>query len=155
MRLLGYIALLGGLFYAFVLYAKSRITMSISLAKLNIPQLISVMSKGSQAVLKTDLDLKVKNDNAFTIRASDLNVQIFYEGVLIAKSENKPSKRIIVLAKSEASFIHTLDVILSQQFFGIIGDLKSGQPLALNYIVRIRLFGIPITYKNKFTYTKQ
>ncbi len=158
MRLLGYIVLLGGLFYAFVLYAKSRIKIGVSLAKLDIGKLIGVINTGGniggKAILKTDLEIKVENGNTFTIRASDLSVQIFHQGTLIAQSAGKSSEKIIVLPKYEAEFIHTLDVVLSDEFFSVIKALKSGQPLVLQYIVRIKLFGIPIKYKDNFTYTK-
>jgi len=154
MRLLGYIALLAGLFYAFVLYAKSKIELSVSLAKLDITKLIAIMTSGGKAILTTDLDINVKNDNAFTIRASRLNVEIFYQETLIAKSAMGGPQKIVILPKYEDHFIHTLDVILSQKFFDVIKTLKSGEPLILQYIIRLRLFGIPITYKDNFTYTK-
>jgi len=154
MRLLGFIALLGGLFYAFVLYAKSKIKFSVSLAKLSLPNILTVATTGQQAILKTGLEIKVENDNAFTITASNLNVEIYHQGVLIAKSSAPSSEKIVILPKYEAKFLHTLDLILSQQFFQVIKELKSGEPLVLQYVIRIKLFGIPIKYSDNFTYTK-
>ncbi len=154
MRLLGYIVVLGGLFYAFVLYAKSQIELSVSLAKLDISKLIMSVGAGQAAILKAALEIKVKNENAFTITASNLDVEIFYQGSLIAASSTPSSEKIVILPKYEAQFIHTIDLILSKKFFSVIKTLKSGQPLVLQYIIRIRLFGIPIRYEDNFTYIK-
>lgn len=154
MRLLGYIVLLGALFYAFVLYAKSKIKISVSLAKLDVAKLLSVIATGGKAILKTDLEMKVVNDNVFSITASNLKVQIFHKGVLIAQSTDIGPEKIVILPKVETEFIHTLDVILSQQFFDVIKTLKSGEPLVLQYIIQLKLFGIPVKYQDNFTYIK-
>ncbi len=154
MRILGFIALLAGLAYAFILYTKSKIEVSVDLAKLDIAKVAAALAGIGEGKLKWAVDINVKNNSRITLRASGLDAKIYHQGTLIAKSAEVSPEEIIILPGAEEKIIHTLDVILSEQFFDLAQAFKSGQPLVLQYVVRIKLFGIPVKFKDNFTYTK-
>lgn len=155
MRILGYILLIGGLFYAFILYAKSKIKFDISLDKLDLAGILAAAISGDVPTLKTFLNINVKNDNPFTISFSNLDVKLFYQGSQVAQSVDVSAEKIVILPKLDQDFTHVLQITLSQAFLEALKTLKSGQPLVLQYVVKLRLFGIPIpAYKDNFTYIK-
>ncbi len=151
MRIVGYIALALGLFYTFILYAKSKIKFALSLDDLNVKGNIL---KGESLTLNTLLKIDIANDNAFTISFSRLDITLFYKGEQIAKSTEVSKEKIVILPKLEEDFTHNLEFTLTQVFFDALQSQMQGKPLVIQYEVRMRLFGIPVPkFKNSFTYT--
>ena len=154
MRLFGYIALFLSLAYAFALYVKSKIKLTVSLDRLDLAGLVVSAIQRDLQPLRTFFNINIKNENAFNISFSDLDIMIFYNGVLVARSATISATRNIILPKLDEDFSHALDVTLSKQLFQALKALKDGQPLTLQYIVKVKLFGIPLpfTFKDDFEY---
>ncbi len=136
----------------FVNFAKRRVEIDVKIKEVDIKKFLSLLLQ-NKAVLDTELAITVKNDNTFPILINKLYIELYSKGNLIAKSE-KESKRIIIPANSMFEIKHNLYLFLTQSFFELIDKLKSGESLLMDYVIKVRIFGFPMTFEKQFHYIK-
>lgn len=86
----------------------------------------------------------IENQNPFPIVFSDLYVKLFYNGELIARSEQIDKSWHIVPIRNKTEFNHEMRV------FAAITKVK--QPITIDYEIDVRIFGFKInTIKDSYT----
>ena len=109
--------------------------------------LSSVMEK--KPTIKVGARITVHNTNFFASPVSDLNIDIYDEDTLIARSIGT-SKRLIIKKEQYNSFTHSFDVFISALLLDKIKQVQAGQPIKFTYKIKGRVFGLPVKFKNQY-----
>ena len=151
-RLLFILILIIGFVCVFVNFAKRKVNIDVKISDIDIKKFLGLLLK-NEGVLDTELTINIQNDNTFPLLINRLYIELYSKGNLIAKSE-KESNRIIIPANSIFEIKHNLYVFVTQAFFELINKLKSGESLLMDYVVKVRIFGFPVTFEKQFRYIK-
>ncbi len=141
----------------FVLWIKklySCLNFKFDIDKLDLSTLkLSDISKSNITVrLKTKICIDNCNNVGFNFK--DLRVYLYYKNSLIAKTSEieQNVKTVYINKRSNACFYEYVDLIVNENSIKLAALIKLGQHENIDYIFKIRFFGIPITYRGTYTY---
>ena len=155
-RLLGILTLLAVVGYIVLKDIISNIKIKPDLKGLDLSGSLKSIFEG-KGVLKTDIRIEIYNGKRFTIPISDLFIEIYHDGNLIATSQEIDKKVNLISKQTTTEISHKIDVNLTKSFFDTIEELKEGEEITLNYKIKGRLFKIPrdLTIEKSFELIKK
>ena len=117
----------------------------------------TLITKGKNSVIPVMIMVPIKNDNKRSISFSDLYVELFHDGKLIAQTSALDSNydKIIIKGNQENSFPYSVDVFVNDQLLSLLKtlDIFGGQKATLQYKVKANLFGwLPFSWDDVFEY---
>ena len=129
----------------------------MDLKSLDIASLAGALFTSNEAEKKStaDLNISIENRNGFNLTGSGLYAELKYQGVIVAKSADTEanSAKFTIPAYETATFVHTLDLFVNQQFLDAAKGLITGSKMEFEYYVRLRIFGfIPFWWTSTFEY---
>lgn len=124
-----------------VIFSKP-IPQGLDLKGLTLGDLANIALAGEQKTVTVTVGMNITNNNSFAIPFSNVKAQLYYKGVLIGET-NDPDSHTIP-ASGSAQFTDTVNIILNNAGGNLlIEKLKGGKP-QLDYVIGLRVFGIPI-----------
>lgn len=100
--------------------------------------------------VKTRIQFFIYFQSFFKIRFSQLQLNAYYNNILIARSANNvENKKQVVLAPNvENEVYHTFDLQVNASTIELIAKIKAKQPYQIAYNLSVRLFGVPVKYNS-------
>jgi hypothetical protein len=141
------LVLIAAALFAWYFIIESKITFAFKLTGLNIKGLGKSLLEGTVAA-DVEVTTVITNRNLFGVNLDELQIELYHKGELLGKSL-EPSGHIRIKPDSVTEVSHWIKFYLSQDLFELLkaaGDDENEQPL--EYVVRGRLFGIPVKFKN-------
>ena len=127
-----------------------NIEIDVKLANVNVDGFVaSLLVK--KPVIKVGASVTIHNTNFFKIPISDLYIQIYDDGTLIAQSI-EPSGKFVIPKEQYKTFNHSFDVFISSLLLDKIKQVQGGKPIKFMYKIKGKVFGFPIRFKNQYNY---
>jgi len=121
----------------------------IDLSSLNIPTLLA----GGSTETTITISVKLINSNNFEISFSDLNAYLYYQDVLIGQTTDSISKqKVVVHPNASAEITGDIKIYLNPESIQLLTRVISKQSPLLPYTVRLKLYGVPISYSDSFVW---
>ncbi len=157
-RLLVIILFLGLVIYLIAQSIINNIVLDVKLKKIDVGESFISILQG-KGELKTTIEILIENQNRFSIPLSNLDIDIYYENILIANTDKVDSSKVVIPKQGYEKFTHKINVFLVQSFFDVVSKLKEGDKITLEYVLKVKIFGIPVRIplfgKAKFEYIKE
>lgn len=147
MRLIGVVTVLLILiaYYLYTIQKSFNVTFKPDNLELNNFNFQSLNS--GKTFFKTKVEFEVFYKAPFKVTFSDLNLQIYYNNVLVSKSSDVPENlsSVTLLPNVNNLAYHTFDVFINSSSIDLAYKIKSKQTYQLNYKLTAKVFGIPVT----------
>jgi len=124
--------------YIYVLVSISKIYFKFDLAGISLGEITD------QSKVNLKINSYIENLNKFRITFSDLFVQLYYKNELIASSIKKDINKYTIPLKGTLSFKEDLQLFVNNTTVKLITDIATKQPVSIDYIVNVKIFGIKI-----------
>lgn len=112
---------------------------------------IQTLLLGGQTEASLKMAMKVVNKNNFNISLSDLRAWLNYEGTMVAQtSENLAQNKITIPKNGSMEIVDDVKIHLNPQSVKLLRNVISGQKPRVDYTVKLKLYGIPITWNDYF-----
>ncbi len=151
MRVILAIIVLALLIYIALKIVADNIKVDINFKKLDLLKLLVPIAEGKQLV-QIQLQVNISNNNRFSIPVRNLRIFVYHNDQLVAISEK--SVNITIKRRQVDSFTHTLNILLNEQFFEAVKQLKFGQKIKLDYKAKGSILGVPLTFEDNFEFIK-
>lgn len=102
------------------------------------------------------IELKVGFDIKFfglsSISFSDLNLVVYYNNELVAKSSDSQinKNKIVLLNEINNIVYHRFDLRINPNTIALISKIQNNEKYTLDYEISFKKFGLTINYKNKY-----
>lgn len=115
-----------------------------NLQGLSAADLAAIALTGSTKQINATIAMEVKNGNSFSIPFSNMNVQMFYNGTLIAESSPLLAAKNKVPANGSLTLFDTVTITLNRAGGKLLYEKVTNKNPVIDYTIGIRIFGIPI-----------
>lgn len=111
---------------------------------------LSDILKSKRADVGLTLSISVINENNYSIPVRDLQVEIYQNNALIAESAPMYEEKIVIPAMGAAEFDETIIVTVDRSTLGLLKSIFQGKSFAIDYKVKFKVFGFPVSFKDTY-----
>ncbi len=137
--------------YGFIRGVKNKLDYSIELLEFQDINLRAILTEGLSAIqsLKATIQLTIINPTRFSIILEDVNINIFYQRNLLART--LPSTKKLFIAPYFNSYYNAeIKFYVNEKNFAIIDNIITGNKTRLDYVITAKWLIFPITYTDYF-----
>lgn len=152
-RTLGIIVLLLILIIYYINKVQKSFDVSFKLNDVKLNNLSFESLDAGQSFIRTRVEFLVKFVSAFKINFSELNLEVYYKGVLVAKSADviENFQSVTLIPNVNNLVYHTFDLKINSSLIDLIFKIKSKQSYTLDYKLSVKIFGIKINKSDSIT----
>lgn len=156
LAILGLIAVAVYLIYTYLKKVSDKINIRIAfkgvdLGNTSVPVFLSSLNAGIVNNVKLKLAAIITNDNSFSIPFSNLVAELFYDGILVAKTTDELSqKKFVVPANGQLEVLDNVNVFLNAASVKLLTQTLNNQKPTITYSVRVKIFFIPVSFTGTF-----
>lgn len=153
LRTFGIIVLLLILIIYYVNKVQRSFTVSFKLNDVKLNNISLESLDAGQSFIRTRVEFLVSFIAAFKIVFSELYLEVYYKGVLVAKSADAIENfKSVTLSPNVNNLVYqTFDLKINSSLVDLIFKIKSKQDYTLDYKLSVKIFGIKINKNNSIT----
>lgn len=108
---------------------------------------------GEGSLVKTKIGVDLKNNGSLSLSFKDLYIEVYYGGILVAKSSDNVNNqnKIIIDKNSSTNVVQEFDVYVNQSLFNLIKGIKNKNAL-IQYKVNVNWYGFKISHEGTYKY---
>ncbi len=142
--------------FMWIQLVKSRIQINFKIGKVDWGSIsVTDFLIGKELVVELNTFIIIKNQNPFSIPIKDLNIEIYYRDELIARSTEKEGKLIKIPTNGEIKFDEKMTLFANQNSFNLITNFGLKGAFELKYIIKLKLYNAPVSFKGTYKHTEK
>lgn len=140
--------------YYYILKKVANVTFEIYFKDLNASSINFGNIVSGTATVKIKVNARITNRNDFAIRLSDFHIWIYYAGVMVAQTADTETnlQKVNIPANGLIDVEHEVNVSVNKTMIQVLKDLKDKKELRFDYKTEFKVYGLPYSYEDYFTY---
>ena len=130
----------------------SKINITFKFGKVDLKGIsISDIIVSGQTDIDLDAEITVTNDSIIDLSISDLRVEVFYRGQLVAMSKEILTSEVVIPKKDKAEFTIPLLVLLDSNTLNLLVQYTTRRTFSVEYRISFKTLNLPVTITGLYT----
>lgn len=141
--------------YSWLKLVQSKVSYKFKVTRFNLKglNLLDLIGKGETSA-NLDYQLLIENKNNFSLDIKDFNIILYYDNIEIGKS-SQGGKDLFIKAKDKNLFSDSISLNVNKNTIDILKSVQDKKPININYKVSMKIFGFPISFKDKYEFEQK